>query len=384
MDMKSKLLLIAALLLGALGESDLCAQVSYRIDGTWKNGEGKTVYLNDYIASDSLVAVDSAVVKGGCFLLEGSVPEMKRMQLVCLKSKKKIFVDGEPIKVEAVEKTDTVKGKARTRMLLLVDGSKEHKVLERADELVYMSGIMQLGEMFSLKKALDIKDSVEMKHQVDSIQNIYKMVRESIDKDIMNFLDSTRNSCAVTYFIDEYIGKHKPFDVLEQCYNNLTDRVKNSERGKALKIRVEAMARANVGGIAPNIELPTPEGGTLALYSLRGHVVLLDFWASWCGPCLREVPNLKKIYDKYHSKGLEILGVSLDDKLDDWKNAIARKGLNWKHISSLKGWKCPVTKLYNVTGIPRMYIIDETGKIIAQDLRGEKLMEKMDELFKDR
>ena len=96
------------------------------------------------------------------------------------------------------------------------------------------------------------------------------------------------------------------------------------------------------------------------------------------------MPNLKKIYDKYHSKGLEILGVSLDDKLDDWKNAIARKGLNWKHISSLKGWKCPVTKLYNVTGIPRMYIIDETGKIIAQDLRGEKLMEKMDELFKDR
>ena len=122
----------------------------------------------------------------------------------------------------------------------------------------------------------------------------------------------------------------------------------------------------------------------LSLYSLRGHIVLLDFWASWCGPCLREVPNVKKIYDKYHSKGLEILGVSLDDKQKAWVNAIQNKELNWKHVSSLKGWDCPVAKLYNVTGIPRMYIIDENGTIIAQDLRGEALTKKMDELFKDK
>ena len=100
---------------------------------------------------------------------------------------------------------------------------------------------------------------------------------------------------------------------------------------------------------------------------------MLDFWASWCGPCLREVPNVKAIYEKYHDKGFEIFGVSLDETAGPWKAAIKKNDMNWHHVSSLKGWECPVAKQYNVTGIPRMYIIDPEGKIIAQDLRGEEL-----------
>lgn len=119
----------------------------------------------------------------------------------------------------------------------------------------------------------------------------------------------------------------------------------------------------------------------LKLSSLRGKYVLLDFWASWCGPCLGEMPNVKHLYAKYHKKGLEIYGVSLDDKADKWKAAIAKHELKWNHVSSLKGWNCPVAKEYNVTGIPRMYIIDPSGRIIAQDLRGEDLANKMAELF---
>lgn len=103
---------------------------------------------------------------------------------------------------------------------------------------------------------------------------------------------------------------------------------------------------------------------------------MLDFWASWCGPCLREVPNVKKVYDKFHDKGFEILSVSLDDKKDNWVNAIEKNDLNWGHVSSLKGWSCPVAKLYNVSGVPAMLLIDKEGKIVATKLRGDLLRKK--------
>ncbi len=381
--MKSKLLLIIAMLCGTFGELSLQAQVSYQISGTWKNGEGKKVYLKDFVTKDSLSIIDSTTVDNEHFMLKGTVTEMKRAEFSCKEGNKRLFLDGEPIIVNIIEKFDST-SKKKWKDLNVI-GNKEQTVIGRANEITYMSAIMQLGEMMSLSNAINsTKDSVIMKHQVDSIQNVYGLIKGAIDQNITELLDSTRNSYAITYFIDEYIGKYKPFEEFKQCYDNLTDRVKNSVRGRDLRKRVDDMAKANVGGIAPNIELPTPQGTALSLYSLRGHIVLLDFWASWCGPCLREMPNVKKIYDKYHSKGLEILGVSLDEKKDAWINAIQNKGLNWRHVSSLKGWECPVAQLYNVTGIPRMYIIDENGKIIAQDLRGEALAEKMDELFKNK
>ncbi len=381
--MKSKLLLLIAMLCGICGSLSLKAQVSYHISGEWKNGNGQKVYLKDYVTKDSLVVIDSATVDNDRFLLKGTARDMGKMEFSCQEGNKKLFIDGEPIVANIVEKFDSTK--QRTWKDVEIKGGKEQQILEKSTEMTYISAIMQLGEMMSLSKAINsTKDSVIMKQQVDSIQHVYGLLKEAVEKNITDLLDSARNSYVITYFIDEYIGKYKPFEVFKQSYDNLTDKVKSSTLGKALKEKVDAMAKANVGGTAPNIELSTPEGNTLSLYSLRGHIVLLDFWASWCGPCLREVPNVKKLYDKYHSKGLEILGISLDEKQDAWVNAIQNKGLNWKHVSSLKGWNCPVAKLYNVTGIPRMYIIDEKGTIIAQDLRGEELAHKMDELFKDK
>lgn len=381
--MKSKLVLLAIMLCGIFGEGSLQAQVSYQISGTWKNGQGNKVYLKDFITADSLVAIDSATVNNDRFVLKGNVAEIRRMEFVCKEGRKKIFIDGEPIMIDIVEKADSARNK--TWRDVIVTGNLEQYVLGKSTELTYMSAMMQLGEMMSLSNAIkNTKDSVVMRHQVDSIQHVFGQIKEAIDKNISALADTARNSYAITYFIDEYIGKYKPFDVFKQYYDNLTDRVKSSVCGKALKEKVDAMAKANVGGIAPNIELPTPDGKALSLYSLRGRIVLLDFWASWCGPCLREMPNVKAIYNKYHEKGLEILGVSLDKTKEAWTNAIEKHDLPWKHISSLKGWDCPVAKLFNITGIPRMYILDENGKIIAQDLRGDALAQKMDELFQNK
>lgn len=356
------------------------AQVPYQIKGTWDNGAGKTVYLQKYITADSLQTVDSVkVAQDFSFSLKGQVKEEQRMAISCSpRNKAEIFINTTPLQVTIQEKTVTdKKGRSRNTCQIAVKGDREQEVLKSGETLSTTASFFQLGKMITLSQALDSKDTTA----IDSAKYKIAMIDSLITRSVQNYMDSTRNDITSTYFFERYLMTNQTLDEVQAFYDNLTDRVKKSAPGLALKQKMEDMQQVNIGGMAPNFELTTPDGKKLSLYDLRGHIVLLDFWASWCAPCLAEVPNLKAIYEKYHGKGLNILGVSLDEKEAAWKSAIERKGLTWQHVSSLKGWKCPVAQRFKVTGIPRMYIIDAQGKIIAQDLRGEKLAKKMDELF---
>ena len=123
-------------------------------------------------------------------------------------------------------------------------------------------------------------------------------------------------------------------------------------------------------------------GEEVAIRSFRGKYVLLGFWASWCGPCRGENPHVVEIYKEYHPKGLEIFGVSLDNNKEAWVKAIADDGLVWKHGSDLKGWQSAPAQLYSVSGIPHTVLLDENNKIIAKNLRGDELKQKIAELLK--
>ena len=135
------------------------------------------------------------------------------------------------------------------------------------------------------------------------------------------------------------------------------------------------------GAEAPVFSLKTPEGEEVSLKEYRGKITLIDFWASWCGPCRRENPNVVKMYNKYKSKGFEIIGVSLDRQKDAWVKAISKDGLTWKHVSDLKGWKNAVAQAYSVSSIPHTVLVDREGKIIARNLRGAMLEAKLIEIF---
>ena len=148
-----------------------------------------------------------------------------------------------------------------------------------------------------------------------------------------------------------------------------------------LRRQADALRSFLVGVEAPLFSGVTPEGDSLSLESLRGQYVLLDFWASWCGPCRRENPNVVKLYDRYHGAGFEILGISLDDRRERWLKAIADDKLTWPHVSDLQGWRSAHAQLYGVTSIPQTVLLDPDGNIVARNLRGAALERKLRELL---
>lgn len=169
----------------------------------------------------------------------------------------------------------------------------------------------------------------------------------------------------------------------QNLYAQLEEKLPNAKYKNQLKMMLPKR-EPEVGDMAPDITLADTSGIMLSLSQFRGKVILLDFWASWCGPCRRENPNVVKTYAKYKDKGFYVFGVSLDNDGKRWKEAIIKDNLTWAHISDLKGWQSYGAQLYQVKGIPQTYLIDANGKIIAKNLRGVDLELKLESLFADR
>ena len=145
---------------------------------------------------------------------------------------------------------------------------------------------------------------------------------------------------------------------------------------------VEVSGNLNIGSMAPDFTLPTPEGKNIKLSSFKGKVILLDFWAAWCKPCREENPNFVKMYEKYKNKNFDIVSVSLDYEASAWKKAIISDGLIWTNLSDLNYWYSKELAPYEIRWLPVNYLLDTEGKIIATDLRGEQLEYKLEEILK--
>jgi peroxiredoxin len=155
----------------------------------------------------------------------------------------------------------------------------------------------------------------------------------------------------------------------------------NPAIAQQLQQQIQSREALLIGAVAPEIALPNPEGDTLRLSDLRGQVVLVDFWASWCRPCRQENPNVVRMYEKFHDQGFEIMGVSLDRNRGRWVQAIEADGLDWLHVSDLKYWSSQAARTYGVSSIPYTVLLDREGRIVAKRLRGAALKRKVKELL---
>ena len=215
---------------------------------------------------------------------------------------------------------------------------------------------------------------------MNEIEQRYKQIEQENSNKIKSKIKEMGTSLAAFYAVN-YLDAEREFPFLKELADRFQEELPNSRYTQQFVEQVNALSKLAIGMPAPDIALPNPEGDTVRLSSLRGNYVMIDFWAAWCKPCRMENPNVVRLYDKYKDKGFEIYGVSLDRTKDAWVEAIAKDNLTWKHVSDLQYFNSEAAALYNINAIPATVLLDKEGKIIAKNLRGQALEEKLAEIF---
>ena len=361
------------------------------IKGKITNATGKTVYLDELSASKP-VAIDSAVIADdGTYNLSGTT-SFENFYMLRFEGGKFIFVVADSVDVVSVNADFNDINESYT-----VEGSVATQTIKDINSHINeaYNKINLLSSEIKASKGQENYDSIEV-----AVQNKYMAIIKTENVFLKSVIDKDPSSLSAYWALDQQLGRGNHIlnhadDIayFEKVDNAMLEKNKNSSIAKQFHTQIlqlkqqiaaekQAKATTATGVEAIDIDLPTPQGINVKLSDLRGKYVLLDFWASWCGPCRGENPNVVVNYKKYKEKGFTVYQVSLDDNKANWEKAIKMDGLGaWTHVSDLKKWGCVPAKQYNVRGIPANFLIDPEGKIIASNLRGPALGAKLSELL---
>lgn len=387
MNLKNSLYILLALVLVACGsKNDKGQDINFEISGQIDGASEQNIYLEAYSPEGVIDVAQTKTEKDGSFSLEGNVPAMGIYQLrlgegdqnilpLTLSPDEEITLN---VSADMYMRRPVFKGSNWTEplnkyMALFDDFANSQAQLAQKND-GSMSQKDLIAQYLVLRKPLDEFALSQMNKEPANPVNI--ILISSLTPS-MGFENWDANNLQVfqkvaAAFSEKYAGSPISQDMLGQ-FEQLSNGYKQFMAFQESK---------STDGTAPDISLPSPEGKTIKLSSLRGKVVLVDFWASWCGPCRRENPNVVRMYNQYKDKGFTVYSVSLDEKADAWKKAILDDGLIWpNHVSDLKGWNTPMTQLYGFNGIPYTVLLDREGKIIATNLRGADLEQKLKEIL---
>ena len=212
---------------------------------------------------------------------------------------------------------------------------------------------------------------------VTKIKNEFDQVRSLLKSEIKSFVNKSELSI-VTIYAAEAFDIDSDFKFLDSVNTLLQKKLPQNDMVIQFSELITTYKKTAIGQKAPDFSLPDPFSRPISLSDFKGKILIVDFWASWCGPCRQTNPEMVQIYNKYQPKGLEILGVSLDKDMTQWKNAIQDDQLKWKQVSDLKGWESDVVPLYNIGGIPMTLVLDKSGIIIGKNLHGKDLEDLLD------
>ncbi len=361
-------------------------KTTYSINGNAKDVyNGIRVYLKQTNAKGERINKDTAIVFNEAFKMEGKItdPTLYVLSVDGSPGEAVFMLENSEIDIE-INKANVAESK--------ILGSESNKGFKAFQDDVL--AIKERGEeaMIAYRQAQLADDDTK----IDSISQALDQIRQLMLEHPLNFVKQNPDLHFSLNLIELESTKPK-FDVVKftEAFNNLTPHLKSSEKGQDVRKRLnelyivfETTAHLEIGKTAPNFEAPKPNGDLVSLNELRGDVTIIDFWAAWCGPCRKENPNMVRLYNQYHSQGLEIIGVSLDgqgrqkDPKKAWIEAIEKDKLTWTQVSNLNYFNDPVAKLYNINSIPATYILNSEGIIVAKNLRGRALENKIAVLLK--
>jgi len=381
--------LSAMLLVSCSNENDSADSAypeNFSIAGTVQGAANTTVYL-EAATQDGIVDVAKGLTdEDGKFELKGNIPGMGIYQLRLGETEENVI----PLTLAPKDEVKLQTSLDRFVREPKLSGPKWTRAVN-----VYLANIAELAEkqnQFMLENQGEVDQAKKQAFQKKLMLKMENLAKREIDQNPsspaniilvsalypnMGFEMWDKGNLAYVAKVGEAFSKAYPDSPIAQ---NMLMQVGQLET--AFSQFEQSQAQQTDGEVAPEIAMKSPEGKIIKLSDLRGKHVLIDFWASWCGPCRRENPNVVRLYQAYKDKGFTILSVSLDEDKEKWKAAILQDGLVWpNHVSDLLGWRTPMTQIYGFSGIPHTVLVDPAGKIVARNLRGEALEQKLKELL---
>lgn len=354
---------------------------SYKITGTIEEGSSikdSTLAVLTSFENNQPVFMDTVEVQNKQFVFEGKADSAQVINIYFFNKGEDrpytrgidIVLENGNINIDCQEKSNIVSGTEKNNIL--------GQFTQKADSI--SSIVMTEYQNFQSDTTLSEEDR---NSKMMEIRELDRKCRTEINDLLKNFITTNiTNVLGYTYFTQN----SSSFELAEReaLIAQLPANYANTEAIQQIKANIEIEKKTAIGQKFTDFEMKTPDGKSLKLSDIvnNNKLTLVDFWASWCGPCRAEMPNVVNDYKTFKSKGLEIVGVSLDNDGKAWQDAIKELKITWPQMSDLKGWQSEGAKLYNVRGIPATVLISQDGTIIAKDLRGEDLTNKLQELLK--